>query len=122
VAFAYQSASAQFVFHLPLRRAERFMSSECLRALQKTPGSNQERAIVQGRTLDEAESLTRPAREILQDLGVEIPQVCPHGLQDKASYLAQPAIRDLLWPTRSTEGEGWDNDPWDGVCLPPEPR
>ena len=122
VAFAYQSASAAFVFHLPLRRAERFMSSECLRALQKTPGSNQERAIVQGRTLDEAESLTRPAREILQDLGVEIPQVCPHGLQDKASYLAQPAIRDLLWPTRSTEGEGWDNDPWDGVCLPPEPR
>ena len=122
VAFAYQSASAQFVFHLPLRRAERFMSSECLRALQKTPGSNQERAIVQGRTLDEAESLTRPAREILQDLGVEIAQVCPHDLVDKASYLAQPAIRDLLWPTRDTEGEGWDNDPWDGLCLPPVQR
>jgi hypothetical protein len=53
---------------------------------------------------------------------VEIPRVCPHGLEDKASYLAKPAIRDLLWPTRDTEGEGWDNDPWDGVCLPPEQR
>ncbi len=122
VAFAYQSASAEFVFHLPLRRAERFVSPESLRALQKTPGSSQERAIVQERMLDEAESLTRSAREILQDLGVEIAQVCPHGLVDKASYLAQPAIRDLLWPTRYTDGTDWDDDPWDGICLPPEQR
>jgi hypothetical protein len=38
VAFTYQSASAAFVFHLPLRRAEAFVSSEGLRALQGPAG------------------------------------------------------------------------------------
>jgi hypothetical protein len=118
VAFAYRSASAEFVFHLPLRWAERFVSFECLHALHKKPGSSQERGVVGGVPLAEEACLERPAREILQDLGVEIAQVCPHGLVDKESYLAQPAIRDLLWPTRDLEGEDWDDDPWDGICLP----
>jgi hypothetical protein len=112
VAFAYQSASAEFVFHLPLRRTELFVPFERLRALHKTPGSSQERGVVGGVPLEDEESLARPAREILQDLGVEIAQVCPHDLVDKECYLAQPAIRDLLWPTRNADGEDWDNDPW----------
>ena len=72
--------------------------------------------------IDEAESLKRPAKAILQDLGVEITRVCPHGLIDKETYLAQPAIRDILWPTRGYDDEGWDNEPWDGLCLPPTER
>jgi hypothetical protein len=118
VAFTYQSPSAEFVFHLPLRRAELFVSFEGLRALKKVPGTSWERGSVGGVPLEDEESLARPVREILQDLGVEIAQVCPHDLVDKESYLAQPAIRDLLWPTRENDGEDWDDDPWDGICLP----
>ena len=72
----------------------------------------------QGETIGDEESLTHPAKEILQDLGVDIASLCPHKLLDKENYLAQPAIRDILWPTREDDPEEWDDDPWDGVCLP----
>ncbi len=118
VAFAYQSASAEFVFHLPLRRAERFLPPERIRELQRMPGMSQERGVVAGVPLEEEASLAHPVKEILQDLGVDIACLCPHELLDKESYLAKPAIRDLLWPTRGDDDEDWDDDPWDGICLP----
>lgn len=118
VAFAYRSAGAEFVFHLPLRRAETFVPAEHIRELRRRPGASQELGIVGGVALEDERSLKHPAREILQDLGVDIACLCPHELLDKESYLTRPAIRDLLWPTRGDDDEGWDDDPWDGVCLP----
>lgn len=119
IAFCYTSPSAEFVFHLPFRRAEPFVPAQRLRALQASPGSSQELGIYQGKPIGQEESLRHPAKEILQDLGATISDVCPHELLDKESFLAKPAIRDILWPTRYREHEDWDNDPWDCICLPP---
>ena len=119
IAFQYSSSSAEFVFHLPFRWAETFMPGERLREIQATPGTSQEQGIMQGCPIEEEESLKRPAREILQDLGIDIATLCPHKLLDKETYLAQPAIRDILWPTRGYDAEAWEDDPWDGTCLPP---
>lgn len=118
IAFRYRSATAEYVFHLPLRWSETFLSPEQVCELQKMPGISQEYGIFQDRRLEEEESGQRPAREILQDLGVDIASVCPHKLLDKESYLAKPAIRDILWPTREDDHEEWEDDPWDGICLP----
>jgi hypothetical protein len=122
IAFQYASATAEYMFHLPFRRAERFLPARQLRALPRTLEKSQERALFKGIVIDEAESVKHPAKDILQDLGVDIARVCPHKLLDKATYLAQPAIRDILWPTRGYDDEGWENDPWDGLCLPPTDR
>lgn len=119
IVFQYTSASAEFVFHLPFRRAELFLPDERLRELQRAPGISQERGIYQGQAIDDEESVKRPAREILQDLGVEIGRVCPHELQDKAAFLAKAADSKSLWPTHHYEHEDWSDDPWDCTCLPP---
>ena len=119
VVLQYASPSAEFVFHLPFRWAELFVSDERLHELQRTPGISQERGIYQGKPIDTQESLQHPAKEILQDLGVEIRRVCPHELLDKDTFLAKPSIRDILWPTRFYEHEDWNDDPWDCICLPP---
>lgn len=122
VAFQYRSATAEFVFHLPMRRAEAFLSDTSLRTLQKAAGMNPERGFFQGKEIGEQEGLAYPVQEILQDLGVMIACVCPHKLIDKTQYLARPAIRDLRWPTLDHDPSVWIDDPWDGLCLPPEIR
>ncbi|HEY0753458.1 MAG TPA: hypothetical protein VGD98_05805 [Ktedonobacteraceae bacterium] len=119
VAFQYASVSAEFVFHLPLRWAEMFLPARPLSELQSKPGQSEERGIYQGQAINAEESLRRPIREMLQDLGVDISRACPHGLEDKGAYLAKPAIRDALWPTRFDEQDDWEDDPWDCFCLPP---
>jgi hypothetical protein len=120
VAFQYASPEAEYIFHLPFRWAETFVPEEQMRKLQRTPAISQERGFSRGQLLDDEEGLKHPVKEILQDLGVDIPRVCPHKLLDKELYLAKPAIRDILWPTRGYDHEDWDNDPWDGACLPPD--
>ena len=122
IALAYHSPTAAFVFHLPFRQAALFVPAERLRALQDSPGTSHEHGIYHGRTIDDAEGLASPVREILQDLGVTLASVCPHELVDKQVYLAQPAIRDLLWPTAGRNQEDWLDDVWDGLCLPPSER
>ena len=89
-----------------------------MRELQRTPGVSQPFGIYQGKVLNEMEGLIRPVKEILQDLGVDIASVCPHTLLAKEVYLAKPGIREILWPTRGYDHEDWENDPWDGLCLP----
>jgi hypothetical protein len=118
IALQYFSPTAQYIFHVPFREAVKFISAERLSELQAMPGSSQEIGRVQDQTLTEMENLERPAREILQDLGVNIASVCPYELQDKQFFLSKPAIRELLWPTRYYENEDWSDDPWDGICLP----
>lgn len=119
IALRYGNANTEFVFHLPLRWAETFAPIERLRELQRTPGISHEHGIYRGTPIDEVESLKHPVREILQDLGVDIASVCPHKLLEKESYLTQPAIRDILWPTRGCDPAEWEDDPWNGICLPP---
>jgi hypothetical protein len=120
VAFQYSSPTAKYVFHLPFWRAAEFLPVERIRQLHRAPGVSQPCGIHQGKVLNETEGLTHPAREILQDLGVDIASVCPHKLLAKAVYLARPGIRELLWPRCGHDQEDWDNDPWDGLCLPRE--
>lgn len=122
IAFAYQGASATFVFHLPVRRAETFVPAETISALRRSPGSSQERGEIGGKRIDEEASLARPARELLQELGIEVIGVCPYGLEDRQSYLARPDIRSQLCSPSWWDKEAWDDDPWDGLCLPPEER
>jgi hypothetical protein len=118
IAFRYLSPTAEFVFHLPFRRAISLISQECLGQLQRMPSTSQPQGIYQGQQIDEAESLKHPPKEILQDLGVDIASICPHQLLEKETYMTQPSIRDILWPTHGSDNEDWDDDPWDGVCLP----
>ncbi|HEX7735312.1 MAG TPA: hypothetical protein VF458_10615 [Ktedonobacteraceae bacterium] len=112
IAFQYTSASADFVLHLPFRWAEMFLTERCLRELQQKPGQSQERGIYQGQSISVEESQQHSAREILQDLGADLRHLCPHDLEDKETCLAQPAVRDLLWPVRYDKNEDWDDDPW----------
>ncbi len=120
IAFQYTSPTAEYVFHLPFWRATEFVPAERIHELQRTPGISQPRAITLGNVPDEVESLVRSAKEILQDLGVTIASVCPHELLAKDLYLSKPGIHEILWPTRSYDHEDWDDDPWNGLCLPPE--
>lgn len=120
IAFQYTSSTAAYIFHLPFRRAMSFVPARCIAELQRAPGVSKPCGILRGQSLDEETCLAKSAREILQDLGVDIGSVCPHQLLEKETYLAKPAIRDILWPTRGDDDEDWDDDPWDGVCLPPE--
>lgn len=122
IALRYASPTAEFVFHLPFRQASLFVSAERLHELQRTPDTSQERGVYQGRLINDAESLQRPAQEILEEMGIASAKVCPHHLEDKQTYLARPEIRDLLWPTREYDHEEWNEDPWDGLCLPATER
>lgn len=119
IVFRYSSPTADFVFHLPFRRSASFLSFEQIQELQKTPGNSAPQGSYYGHFIDEAESMRRPVRAILQDLGVEIGSVCPHKLLEKEAFLAQASVREALWATQNQDDENWDEDPWNGVCLPP---
>ncbi len=117
-AFRYISSTADFVFHLPFRETEAFITPLDIRNLQRTPGTSQPCGIYHNQPINEVESTQRPVREILQDLGVDISLLCPHKLVEKEAYLAQPAIHDILWPGYTLDTVDWDDDPWDGMCIP----
>jgi hypothetical protein len=119
IAFQYASADTEFVFHLPYRWAELFVPGERLHELQRAPGTSLERGMYQGKPISDEESQRHSARDILQDLGIEVRRVCPHELLDRETFLAKPSIRDILYPTRFYEHEDWNDDPWDCICLPP---
>lgn len=120
IALRYTSPTAEYIFHLPFRKAESFVPITRIHELQCTPGFSQAHGLFQGQVLNDEQSMTKPVKEILQDLGVDIASVCPHQLLEKETYLAKPAIRDILWPTRDDDDEDWEDDPWNGICLPPE--
>lgn len=122
IVFQYRSSTAVVLFHLPFRQAATFLSTERLRALPHAPAVSQEQGISQNRSFIEEERVQRSAGEILQELGFEMAKVCPHRLVNKHTYLAQPAIRDLLWPTGGHGHEEWMDDVWDGLALPPSLR
>lgn len=118
ISFHYSSSTADFVFHLPFRRAISFLPFTQIQELQKTPGNSQPQGNYLDRIVTEKESIDRPVREILQDLGVDIASVCPHNLMEKEAFLSQASARKVLWST-SDQDENCDEDPWNGACLPP---
>ncbi len=48
--------------------------------------------------------------------------ICPQKLVARETYLAQSAIRDLLWPLIGRDGQDWADDSWDGLILPSAAR
>jgi len=97
VAFHFTSPGAHYVFHLPFRMAEAFLPPERLHALKQTPASSREQGVYYGRAITESESLQQSIVDILQELGVDMPAICPHQLSDKQAYALQQATRYTLW-------------------------
>ena len=64
--------------------------------------------------------LVHPVKEILGKLGVEVAQVCPHQLTDKATYLEKPYLQDMYFV--DPEASAKLIDPWDGFDYPPHLR
>ncbi|MGZ3645004.1 MAG: hypothetical protein ACXVCM_14285, partial [Ktedonobacteraceae bacterium] len=68
IAFAYESSTAHYVFHLPFRIAERFLPEQLVRELRTRPRDSRECGVFFGRTITEAESQEHPVEEILHEL------------------------------------------------------
>ncbi|MGZ3628312.1 MAG: hypothetical protein ACXVDN_11655 [Ktedonobacteraceae bacterium] len=123
IAFAYDSSTAHYVFHLPFHIAERFLPEQLVRELRTRPGESREYGVFFGRTITEAESQEHPVEEILHELGVEIAAVCPHELKEKREHVSQLASLFSYW---QDDGEGGDEDEdWsdeDWALLPPRTR
>ena len=109
IAFEYASATAHYLFHLPLRVAERFVPGALLHNLQGQPGDSREYGEFFGRAITEAESLEHPAEDVLRELGVDIAAVCPHRLMEKQEYVSRLARRYPYW-----DGDGDDDDEDEG--------
>src|SRR5204862_663346 len=65
IAFQYDSPTAHYVFHLPFRVAEAFLSEQHKHELLDSPGNSQEHAVFDGHTITEAESQKHPIDTIL---------------------------------------------------------
>lgn len=87
IAFLYSSPISHYIFHLPLRVAETFLSPQQLHSLQNTPATSRESGEYYGRSVTESESLQYPIQAILQELGVNIAAICPHQLASKQEYV-----------------------------------
>ena len=123
IAFEYDSTTAHYVFHLPFRVAERFLTEQSVRELRNRPSDSRECGVFFGRTITEAESQEHPAVEILHELGVDIAAVCPHELKDKREHVSQLASRFSYWEDDGEDGdedEDWVDEDW--ALLPPRPR
>jgi hypothetical protein len=123
IAFEYDSTTAHYVFHLPLRVAERFLPEQLVRELRNRPWDSRECGVYFGRTITEAESQEHPVEEILRELGVDIAAVCPHELKDKREHVSQLASRYSYWGDDGEdddEDEDWVDEDW--ALLPPRPR
>jgi hypothetical protein len=103
LAFRYASATASYVFHLPFRHAEEFLSAERLQALRNTPTTSREFGEYYGRAIAEPEILQFPIKEILRELGVDIAAVCPRQLADKQEYILARAMRYV-----ESDDDDWD--------------
>lgn len=119
IAFAYNSPTAHYIFHLPLRVAERFLPEQSVRALRERPEESREYGVFFGRTITEIESQEHPVEAILHELGVDIAAVCPHQLIDKREHVSQLASRYPCWED-DEEDDDWDDDDWE--TLPPSPK
>lgn len=101
IEFQYVSPTARYVFHLPFRDAQMFMSPEALWRLKKVPTPTQESGEYYGHAITRDESLDYPVEIILRELGVDVKATCPLGLSDKQQYTLAQVM---------TKYTGWEDD------------
>jgi hypothetical protein len=97
ISFHYTGSAAHYVFHTPFRLAETFLATDRLHELRSTPKASRESGEYYGRTITEAESLQYPIANILRELSVDIPAICPRLLEDKEDYTHIREMRSLAW-------------------------
>ncbi len=118
VAFRYTSPLARYVFHLPFRVAEAFLSAQRVHDLKNSPATSRESGEYYGRPISEPESLQHPIEDILRELGVNTAAVCPDHLRNKEEYVVAQAMRYVQWDedwSYGDEDEELDEDVWDDV-------
>src|SRR5579884_441032 len=113
VTFQYDSPTAHYVFHLPFRVAEAFLSEQHKHELLDSPGNSQEHAVFDGHTITEVESQKYPIDTILSELQVDIAAVCPYGLIQKREHLLQLTP---YWASIE-EDEDEDEEYWMDKCC-----
>ncbi len=121
IAFRYTSPIARYVFHLPFRMAEAFLSAQLVHELKNAPATSREFGEYYGRPISESESLQHPVEEILHKLGVDIATVCPHQLSNKQEYVLAQAMRYAQWDEEwsyGDEDEDLDEDDWNEIYKP----
>src|SRR5258708_7113569 len=121
VAFRYTSPIAHYVFHLPFRLAEAFLSTQWVHELMNAPATSREFAEYYGRSITESESLQHPVEEILRELGVDITTICPRQLSNKQEYTLAKASRYDEWDedwSYHDEDEELDDEVWNGEFTP----
>jgi len=97
IAFQYNSSRARYAFHLPFRTAEAVLPAQQIHKLKDAPSTSREFGEYYGRPITESESLQRPIREILWELGVDIGAICPRQLNNKQEYMLAQILRDAQW-------------------------
>jgi len=115
IAFQYDSPTAHYIFHLPFRIAEKILSKQRVDELKNQPGSSREDGSFYGCTITEAESQEHPIEDILRELMVDIPAICPYGLIRKQEHLLQKASRYPYWycdEDDEDEDEDWEDEDW----------
>ncbi len=113
IAFQYDSSKAHYIFHLPFRLAEGFLSEQIVQALRDRPSSSRECGVIYGRTISDEESLQYPIADILNELGVSIGAICPHKLISKEEYRNQSATyHSSYWKDDDEDWEEDDDEDW----------
>ncbi len=97
IAFQYNSSRAHYAFHLPFRTAEAVLPAQQIHKLKDAPSTSREFGEYYGHPITESESLQRPIREILWELGVDIGAICPRQLNNKQEYMLAQILRDAQW-------------------------
>jgi hypothetical protein len=104
IAFQYSRAGTRYTFHLPFRVAERFLPSEILQGLQERHMSySRELGVYYGRSITEAESRACNLPEILDELAINIDDLCPRKLANKEEIYT-PFLREH-WEMGDEEDE-----------------
>ncbi len=104
IAFCSIGSHGSHTFHLPLRLAETFVPTERIAYLKNTPRSSREAGDYYGSAITQDESLQHPIVDILRDLGVDVPSVCPRLLSDKREFARARPWANGTGP-RFAEGE-----------------
>jgi hypothetical protein len=116
IAFQYDSPTAHYVFHLPFRVAEEFLSESHRRKLLESSGNSRECAVFYGRTITEAESQEHPIENILSELQVDVAAICPSRLIEKRERLLHLSpYWNSIEEDEDEDGEYWEDKWWDDL-------
>jgi hypothetical protein len=116
IAFQYDSPTAHYVFHLPFRVAEEFLSESHRRKLLESSGTSRECAVFYGRTIIEAESQEHPIENILSELQVDVAAICPSRLIEKRERLLHLSpYWNSIEEDEDEDGEYWEDKWWDDL-------